>query len=540
VRKLILLATAVAWAGVAHGAEPVVPGNQAEQCAAMTKLALPQVKVASATIHAGQPFKTDLGGTMNDLPPFCRVQGEATPTARSQIGFEVWLPLSGWNGRYVQVGNGGLAGVIFHEIMVQMLERGYAVAGTDNGHKASPIDGSWAIGEPEKVRDFAERAIHVTNGIGRRVTAQYYGSDAKRNYFFGCSEGGREALIAAQRFPQDFHGIVAGAPAGNWTDLLTGFAWAAQALHAKPETFVPADKLPGLQAAALEACDAQDGLKDGLVSRFDQCKFDPQVLACGKAPPATCLTAPQIDAVRKLYAGPVDPNTGKSIAPGYVPSGENEFAVFGAGVRQYQFGVAPGQSFGIAFANGYFGGFVFERKDWDYRSFDFSRDVAAARGKLGTLMDATNPDLSAFKRGGGKLIQYHGLLDGSIPPAMSTAYYESVVAAQGSRARTEDFYRLFLAPGVLHCTSGPGPNAFGNLGPMGPADADHDTLLALERWVEQGVAPKSIVATKYVDDDKAKGVARTRPLCPYPQNAQWDGKGSIDSAASFSCVAPGK
>jgi feruloyl esterase len=204
-------------------------------------------------------------------------------------------------------------------------------------------------------------------------------------------------------------------------------------------------------------------------------------------------------------------------------------------VRQYAFGGASGQSLQVAFATGYFGGFVFERRDWDFRKFDFGHDLATAREKLGRTMDATDPDLSKFRQRGGKLIQYHGLLDGSIPPAMSTHYYDRVVSQLGDNIRS--FYRLFLAPGVLHCGFGPGPNAFGNLGPRGPADAEHDTLIALERWVEQGVAPDNIIATKYVDDDPRKPVKMTRPLCPYPQVARWDGKGDVNRSESFSCAA---
>jgi Tannase and feruloyl esterase len=444
------------------------------------------------------------------------------------------LPERGWSGRYVQVGNGGLAGVIFHQLLVQMLERGHSSASTDDGHQGTPIDGSWAIGAPEKVRDFAERAVHVTSDIGKRVTAAYYDQSAKRSYFFGCSEGGREALISAQRYPEDFDGIVAGAPASDWNGLLSGFVWAGQALHKDPASFIPVDRLPLIQAAALEACDANDGIKDSLVSDYASCKFDPGVLACGGETKADCLTDAQVTGLRKVYAGLRDPQTGAQIAPGYVPSGENETGPIGGGLRQYAFGAAPGASLQLAFASGYFGGFVFERKDWDFRQFDFSRDVATARAKLGALLDATNPDLSAFQRRGGKLIQYHGLLDGSIPPQMSVSYHDAVRAKLGEKA-TRDFYRLFLAPGVLHCGWGPGPNAFGNLGPRGPGDAGHDTLFALDRWVEQGQAPDQIVATKYVDDDPGQAALSTRPLCPYPQTARWDGKGDVKDAKSFSC-----
>jgi Tannase and feruloyl esterase len=316
---------------------------------------------------------------------------------------------------------------------------------------------------------------------------------------------------------------------------MNGFVWSGQALHKDPQSFISPDKLALIQKAALSACDATDGVKDGLVSAPEKCRFNPHVLECRSGSEAECLTPAQVTALEKLYAGLRDPKSGSVIAPGHVPSGENETAALGGGVRQYAFGAAPGKSLQIAFATGYFGGFVFEKADWDFRTFDFVRDSATARDRLGALMDASNPDLSEFRKRGGKLIQYQGLLDGSIPPAMSTMYYDSVVKQTGDLRTTQDFYRLFLAPGVLHCGFGPGPNSFGNLGPRAPADASHDTLLALETWVERGVAPEQIIATKYVEDDPRKGVQTTRPLCPYPQSARWDGKGKIEASASFTC-----
>jgi hypothetical protein len=517
--KYIVLAILMSAAPLVHAQD-----GTGGACEKMQSFAMEGVVIDSAAPERSGKFTTSLGPVLTNLPAFCRVVGHATPTPQSRIGFEVWLPEQNWSGRYVQVGNAGLAGFIFHPLLGQMVERGHATASTDNGHTASAIDGRWAIGQPEKVRDFAERAVHLLSDIGKRITAKYYENAAQRSYFFGCSEGGREALIEAQRFPADFDGIVSGAPASHWTDLMNGFVKSGQALHKDQASFIPPAKLPIIQQAALAACDASDGVKDGLVSAPDKCKFDPWVLACKSGgDESQCLTAPQVTALQELYA------------IGYIPSGENEVSAMGGGVRQYAFGAAPGQSLQVMFATGYFGGFVFEKADWDYRTYDFTKDAATAREKLGALMDASKTDLSEFRRRGGKLIQYHGLLDGSIPPAMSTRYYDGVAKASGGVGKTQDFYRLFLAPGVLHCGFGPGPNAFGNLGPRPPADASQDTLLAVQKWVEEGVAPKQIVATKYVDDDPAKGVTMTRPLCPYPQSAHWDGKGKVEASASFSC-----
>ena len=518
-KKYIALAILMSSATLVHAQD-----DAGGACEKMQGFAMDGVVIDSAAPERSGNFASALGTKLSNLPAFCRVAGHATPTPQSRIGFEVWLPEKNWSGRYVQVGNGGLAGIIWHDLMGQMLDRGHATASTDNGHTGNPGDGRWAIGQPEKVRDFAERAVHLLSEIGKRVTAKYYENAAQRSYFFGCSEGGREALIEAQRFPQDFDGIVAGAPANYWTDLLTGFVRAGQALHKDPASFIPPAKLPMIQQAALAACDAGDGVKDAIVSAPEKCKFDPQVLACKSGnDESQCLTAPQVTALKTLYE------------VGYVPSGENETAAMGGGLRQYAFGAAPGQSLQVMFANGFFGGFVFEKADWDYRTFDFAKDASTAQQKLGALLNASKTDLSEFNRRGAKLLQYHGLLDGSIPPAMSTKYYDRVAKQSGGVGKTQDFYRLFLAPGVLHCGFGPGPNAFGNMGPRPPANAEHDTLLALQKWVEEGVAPKQIVATKYVDDDPAKGVTMTRPLCPYPQTAQWDGKGKVEAAASFSC-----
>lgn len=506
--------------------------HASNQCAALAKFSMADVSITSVTSQPAGTFTSETGQKVPGLPAFCRVVGVATPASQSKIGFEVWLPEQHWSGRYVQAGNGGLAGVIFYPLLGQLLQRGYATASTDNGHQAAPIDGTWAIGQPEKVRDFAERAVRVTSDISKAIVAEFYRKPARHSYFFGCSEGGREALIAAQRYPEAFDGIVAGAPASDWTNLMTGFAWRGQALHGSQEGYVPESKLPLIQAAALQACDAKDGVEDGLVSDMS-CRFDPRQLECRGASTDQCLTKTQVASLERVYADLHDPETGVVIAPGYVPSGENESGPIGGGLRHYAFGAAPGQSLQVAFATGYFGGFVFQRRDWDFRGFDLARDLPVARQKLGAMMDATNPDLTRLRGSGTKLIQYHGLLDGSIPPAMSTRYFDRVQTRMGD---PRDYYRLFLAPGVLHCGFGPGPNAFGNLGPRGPADAGHDTLLALERWVEQGVAPASIVATKYTDDDPGKPVLRTRPLCPYPQVAQWDGKGDIDRSDSFECV----
>jgi feruloyl esterase len=530
------LAAGVAALVRAQSLEAEAAGTPVARCAALAGLAIPDVTIEVAEAVTGGSFKDAAGAEYPALLPFCRVAGFATPRPASRIGFELWLPLEDWNGRYVQGGNGGLGGVIFHLELADLLRRGYATAATDNGHQASPVDGRWAIGQPGKVRDFADRAVHETRHIAGHIVERFFGEPAQRHYFYGCSEGGREAQVAAQRYPDDFDGIVAGAPASDWTALLSSFAANAKAIHGQAESFVPPDKLALVQQAAIAACDAGDGVKDGLVGRPLDCGFDPATLACADgADPAGCLTAPQLASLQGLYAGVQMPAGDALLLPGYSPGGEAELSPIGGGVRSYQFGEAPGQSLGVLFATGFFGGFVHEEPAWDFRSFDLGRDLAAAREKVGFL-DATDPKaLGAFAKRGGKLLQYHGWFDGSIPPRASIDFHARVGEAMGGAGKVDDFYRLFMAPGVLHCGFGPGPNAFGALGAPAPADADHDVMFALQRWVEEGVAPGRVIATKYVDDNPAQGIARQMPLCPWPKQAAWDGRGDPDAAASYRC-----
>lgn len=509
-----------------------------ERCAALAQFSWPAVTVESVEAVTEGVFMGTAGEPYAELPPFCRVVGHAAPTPASHIGFEVWLPLDEWNGRYAQVGNGGLAGTIFYLPLADMLRRGFATAATDNGHRMGPASGAWAIGQPEKVKDFAWRAVHTLRQLAVPIAHQFYSRAPRHTYFYGCSEGGREAHVSAQRFPEDFDGIVAGAPANDWVSLLANFVWNMQAVHLSPESYISEPKLAAVQKAAIAACDLDDGVADGQLGRPAACDFDPTPIRCPGEDADDCLTAPQVEALQRLYRGLHDPVTGEMISPGYARGGEAETSPWGGGIRANVFGEAHGQSQQILFATGFFGGFVFEDPAWDWRSFDFDSDLAFARRKLGALLDGTNADLSAFEVRGGRMIQYMGWLDGSVPPESSIRYYNRVARHMGGVDEVRNFYRLFMAPGTLHCGLGPGANAFGGLmGPAAPRDADHDVLYALQRWIEEGVAPERIIATKYVNDDPATGAQQTRPLCPYPEQAAWDGRGDPDAASSFSCVS---
>jgi len=511
----------------------------ASTCAELANLKLPAVTIDTASAHPGGPMpaptlsvghgKLAFAVSPADMPALCRVAGSIRPTADSDIRFELWLPAKNWNGRYVQVGNGGLAGAVPTYRFAALVRQGYAVAGTDDGHVADSNDGRWAVGHPEKIKDFADRAVHLTSVAGKAIAAAYYGVHPHHAYFTGCSEGGREALMEAQRFPQDFDGIAAGSAANDFTGTMAAILWNERAVTIPAAAAIPAALLPVIQAAARAQCDASDGLRDGVVDDPRRCRFDPAVLRCKPgARRGSCLTAAQVAALRKIYAGPRDPVTGRIISPGFESGGEAEEPLTLSGIH--------GKSPDTLQAHAYFGDLVFQDPAWDPRRFDFHRDMAAAAG-VGALIDATDPDLRKFKAGGGKLIQFHGWLDGAVPPRQSVAYYERAVATMGGLAQTQDFYRLFLAPGMLHCGLGPGPNGFGQ-GFLEPFrhDPDHDILLALQAWVEAGRTPERLIATKFIDDDPASGVARQRPLCPYPATARYRG-GDKRLSANYSCRA---
>lgn len=507
-------------------------------CEKLADVTLTNASVTSATSVGAGSYKPPAGPGLPApsaaLPAFCRVAGVAKPTSDSDIRFEVWLPLAGWNGKYEQVGNGGFAGTIPLSAMGASLLEGYATAGTDDGHVAAR-DAKWAIGHPEKVKDFGYRAVHETSVEAKVLIAAFYGKQAARRYFVGCSEGGREALTEAQRYPDDFQGLIAGSPAINWNHLQTRALWDSLALTETPESYIPPAKLPILQNAAIAACDTLDGDKDGFIENPSVCRFDPATVQCKGDDTSGCLTTAQVAAAKKIYDPLKNPRTGALISPGFSPGGEAVAAnwpIWITGASAPQLGV---QKF---FAVQFFGDMVFENPNWDPKTFDFDTGVKLTDDKLGADLNSMDTNLRAFKTHGGKLIQYHGWSDAAIPPLSSVDYFESVQKTMGD---TKTFYRLFMVPTMSHCAGGPGATMFGNAGGFAAPskDADHDVVMALARWVEEGKAPDRIIASGYVDGNPAKGVAMTHPLCPYPQQAYYKGTGDMKDAANFICRRPG-
>ena len=527
------------------------PAFAQQPCERLTDVTVGSATITSAVAKAEGPFALParIPGAPAAAPPVlpahCAVTGVIRPTSDSEIKFAMWLPTaSAWNGKYRQEGNGGWAGAIPYNAMVDPLKRGYVTAATDDGHEGNALgSASWAVGHPEKLIDFGHRAVHELAVHAKGLLRAHYGREEKLSYFVGCSDGGREALMEAQRYPDDFNGIIAAAPANQWSNLFTSFVWNEVALLETREHKIPASKAPAIQNAVLAQCDTLDGVKDGLLEDPRACKFDASVLACSRADSASCLTASQLEALRKLYEGPKHPRTGESIYPGLPPGTE---AVPG-GWANWLLADDPARSIQFALGNPYYRDAVFEDPKWDFRTMDFDKDFEYGERKAAPVLNSSSPDLRSFRGRGGKLIQYHGWADAAITPLSSIGYYEQVRefmtkypdARSDNTRPIEDFYRLFMVPGMGHCQGGIGPNRFGNGGAVSPAtmnDPNRDIFAALEQWVEKGVGPEQWIGQGTVVGDSSE--ALTRPICQYPKVAQYKGTGDINDAANFICAAP--
>ena len=495
---------------------------------ANTTITAAQVVAAGAFLPSGPAPRPAALALYKSLPAFCRVQGVSQPTSDSHIEFEVWLPAADWNGKYMGIGNGGSAGSITYTYtpnahgLADALKERFAAASTDTGHRGAGDDYTFGKGHPEIAIDYFYRAIHETAVNAKAIIQAFYGSGAKYSYFDSCSNGGREALMEVQRYPADYNGVLAGAPSNFRTHLQLEMVWLSEAVSAEPASHFSASKLPAIEAAALAACDARDGLQDGVIDEPQKCKFDPSVLLCKGPETDACLTQPQVTALEKIYSGP-HTSRGVQIFPGYEPGGETGGANAWAG---WITGTDTRQGSSVVRAGGFFASFLDPDPRWNVGHFNFDRDVKALDDSRAALANATNPDLSAFRDRGGKLILYHGWSDAAVPPLSTVNYYGQVMEKMGRK--TADFSRLYMVPGMQHCGGGPGPNSF-----------REPITTALEHWVENGAAPDAVIATKYkVEGNPASGAARTRPLCPYPQVASYKGSGSIDDAADFTCRVP--
>ncbi len=501
----------------------------AADCAAMKDLKLEATTVTMAEPVTSGTVAVPGAPPVEGLPAFCRVAGILRPTSDSRIHFEVWLPEKEWNGRLLGTGNGGFAGSIYYQQLEGYLKRGFVVAGSDAGHQAEATDASWAYGHPEKVKDFGWRAVHLMTERAKQIIQAYYGKAQNKAYFDACSDGGREALVEAQKFPEDYDGILAGAPANAWSTMVASGVAGMQKLG-DPRAYIPDWKLPAIQKAALDACDAQDGVKDGIIADPGKCKFDPAVLTCKGEDELDCLTPPQVETLRGLYTGGKD-NEGKVIFPGFTPGDETSW-------REWVIGESPEGASSAQYLRNYFRYMVTGDPKWNALTADVDAMLKLSREKMAADLDATNPDMSRFAAHGGKLILYHGWNDQAISPWNTVAFYEQVQAAMGAE-KAASFTRLYMAPGVEHCTGGPGPSAMGQFGLMPAKGPQFGLFDSLQDWVEKGAPDEDVFATKYAPgaDGKVKPVM-TRPLCAYPRVAKYKGTGETNDPASFECAAP--
>jgi feruloyl esterase len=474
----------------------------AATCESVASIKLRQAAVTLAVPVEAGAFPAPPGRGPNasavykTLPAFCRVSATLKPSSDSEIKIEVWMPAEGWNGKLQSVGNGAWAGTISYPAMATALAAGYAAASTDTGHSGNNPD--FIPDHPEKVVDFAYRAVHELTWASKAIIAAYYGDGPQYSYWNGCSTGGRQAMAEAQRFPADYDGIIAGAPANYTTKLQGSQVWTSAMTHKDEAGYIPPAKYAAIHKAALDQCDALDGVKDGVIEDPTRCRFDAKVIECKGEDGPSCLTAPQVELARKVYAGP-------GFFPGLEPGSEMGWSTL-SGPKPMDLAVEVYKYL------------VFQDPKWDYLTFNPEADVARADKTISSAMNSVNPDLKPLFTRGGKLLQYHGWADPGIAPGSSVNYYKSVLDAMGGKAKVNDQYRLFMVPGMGHCGGGDGTSTF-------------DMVSALDEWVVQRKAPDKIVASKVVNG----APVRTRPLCPYPQVATYKGTGSTDDAANFSC-----
>jgi feruloyl esterase len=510
----------------------------ATRCEDLHTLKLKQTVISESVRVPAGVFKDPNAGPWpaEDVPERCQVKGVIRPAPDSEINFEIWMPIASWNHKLQGAGNGGFGGSLNYQSgLVQALQRGYAGVTTDTGHTGKLEEASWAIGHPEKVVDFAYRAVHLMTVNAKAIVKAFYGTAPRRAYFASCSNGGRQALMLAQRFPEDYDGIIAGAPANDWTGLMLDFIWNQRAMM-KPGAFIPADRAPAIQAEVNRQCDALDGVADGIIGAPQSCHFRPEALLCQSGESSSCLTQPQVESLQAIYQG-MSAAHGTIRFPGFTPGAE---ATSWAG---WIFGQKLGESAQARYGWGYVSAMVRQDPNWKVEQLDFDRDVPAIIEKYGPLMNATNPDLSRFAARGGKLILFHGWADAAVPPLNTIRYFDGVGAKMGEQRRGE-FVRLFMAPGMQHCVGGPGPSVFGeHTAAQQPPNPDVDLAAALERWVDGGPAPEQVRATKPKDllagafGSTKGGVESTSLLCAYPKRAKWDGVSNPSDAASYTCAA---
>ena len=511
--SLPLANTTITSAQVVSAGAFVVPANPAgrggggSSALAGTIGAVPDVpgRVTANTAGLGLGYNGGKGiPAFNTLPAFCRIAATLKPSASSDIRMEMWMPTTGWNGRFRGTSPNGLGGVINYNAMGVGLSDGFAIASTDTGHQGG--DTAW-MQIPDRVTDFAGRAMHETTVAGKALATAYYGAAPAYSYMIECGGGSAAALHEVQKYPADYNGVVVGGDAAHLTRQIFGQIWPWMATHPNGVAVLPTTKLSVIHDAILAKCDRLDGVKDGVLESPARCTFDPKEIECKAGDGPDCLTTPQVEAVRKIYEGPINPRTHERVwSPLYRGS-----------ELDWEFFVATPAPFGITTST--LRDAILKDPSWDVRTtpVDFDRDVALADQSAIARVNASNPDISPYVRAGGKLILSGGWNNALVPAGAVVDYYDSVVAALGGE-EARRAVRLYMVPGMIECNGGPGTDTF-------------DMLAVMRRWVERSQAPNDVLASR-VEHGK---VVRTRPLCPYPQAATYKGNGSTDEAANFTC-----
>jgi feruloyl esterase len=508
----VILATTVALAVSA------IPAIAADSCESLASLKIKDGKIDSASIVEAGQFTPPAGGFMGgdpggnsvfkNTPAFCRVQATLTPTSDSDIKVEVWMPRDNWNGKLVGIGNGVWAGTINHGSLAEPLARGYATVATDTGHVGMGIDAKWALGHEEKLVDFGYRAVHEMTVKAKEIMAAYYGKKEDKSYWVSCSTGGRQGLMEAYRYPGDYDGISSMAPANPMVGLMIGSLWTGYAAMKDD-----AHRLPDImmsKQAYIKQCDASDGLKDGIVSNPEICSYDPAIIQCKEGEKDNCFTAAQVEALRDIYGGIKNPRTGELVFAGFTPGSEQLLGMLTSGPEPF------------SVATSYFRDIVFKDPNWDFKSFDYDKDLAASYKAGSNILDVPPDGLSKFFRDGRKLLLSHGWADGLIPATNTVAFYKKMTEKM-DRNKAADSVRLFMVPGMGHCGGGDGPGVV-------------DMLSVIDIWVTDGKAPDTIIASTPPGNPMNPNQKQmTRPLCPYPRVAVYKGSGSTDDAANFEC-----
>ena len=531
--RVLLASTATAFSLAL--AAPAWAGPQSGRCEDLARLQLPDTVIESAQPVAAGEFIGPDKVKLTDLPAFCRVVASVRSAPDSDVKLEIWLPSDHWSGVFHGNGNGGFGGSVTagYGGKAEGLTRGYASASTDMGTApANMLNGDALIGHPRKWKDWGRLSTHAMTVAGKAIAKAYYAAPVRRAYYTGCSSGGQEGLIEAEYYPEDYDGVLIGAPVINRTWGHAAVLWDWLAANRAPGAKLSNAKLTLLNTAAIVACSGEgNGLAgDPFIADPMACRFDPASLLCHGADASACLTAAEVATAQAFYSGPRD-HAGRATYYGWLPGSE---APVGLG---WSFLQAPPN--GEPAFDGLFK-WVFGAS-WDPRAFDFDRDMPRVDAALGgAVNDATLGDMRRFRARGGKLIIYHGWADTLVAPGQTVALYDRMRRPAG-RDGTNDFARLFMAPGMMHCGGGSGPGAFNSTNPVGgkpPSRASqYDLFTALSEWVEDGVAPSQVIATTYSTGASAGGVALQRPLCPYPLTAWYKGAGDRREAASFACAA---